>query len=35
VPLSGTGSIDVMFWASSTTDTVNVLFDLTGYFSAS
>jgi hypothetical protein len=35
VPLSGTGTIDVMYWASSTTDTVNVLFDVTGYFSAS
>jgi hypothetical protein len=35
VPLSDSGTIDVMFWASSTTDTVNVLFDVTGYFSAS
>ncbi len=35
VPLSALGTIDVMYWASSTTDTVNVLFDVTGYFSAS
>jgi hypothetical protein len=35
VPLSALGTIDIMYWASSTTDTVNVLFDVTGYFSAS
>lgn len=33
VPLHAGGSLDAMYWTSSTTDTVNILFDVTGYFS--
>jgi hypothetical protein len=33
VPLGGGGKLDAMYWAGSTSDTVNVLFDVTGYFS--
>jgi hypothetical protein len=34
VPLGADGKLDAMYWAGSTTDTVNVLFDVTGYFVA-
>ena len=34
VPLAAGGSLDFMFWASSAGSTANVLFDVTGYFSA-
>jgi hypothetical protein len=33
VPLASGGKLDLMYWSSSTTDTVNVIFDVTGYFS--
>ena len=33
VPLAPGGKLDAMYWSSSTADTVNVIFDVTGYFS--
>jgi hypothetical protein len=33
VPLAPGGKLDFMYWSSSTSDTVNVIFDVTGYFS--
>ncbi len=33
VPLGAGGKLDAMYWSSSTSATVNVLFDVTGYFS--
>jgi hypothetical protein len=30
VPLSG-GKLDFMYWSASTADTVDILFDVTGY----
>ena len=32
VPLAS-GGLDAMYWSAKTTDTVNVIFDVTGYFS--
>ena len=32
VPLAPGGKLDAMYWGSKTTDTVNVIFDVTGYF---
>jgi hypothetical protein len=32
VPLAGGTSLDAMYWASGSADTVNVIFDVTGYF---
>jgi hypothetical protein len=34
VPLAPGGKLDAMYWSSSTADTVNVIFDVTGYFSS-
>ena len=33
VPLGAGGKLDAMYWSASTADTVNVIFDVTGYFS--
>jgi hypothetical protein len=33
VPLAPGGKLDAMYWSASTSDTVNVIFDVTGYFS--
>ena len=32
VSLAAGGTLDAMYWSSSTSDTVNVIFDVTGYF---
>jgi len=32
VPLGAGGTLDAMYWSASTADTVNLLFDVTGYF---
>ena len=32
VPLSGSGTLDIMYWTGSPGPTVNVIFDVTGYF---
>ena len=34
VPLNTGGTLDAMYWTASTADTVDVIFDVTGYFSA-
>jgi outer membrane protein assembly factor BamB len=33
VPLASGGKLDLMYWSSKTTDTTNLIFDVTGYFS--
>ena len=33
VPLAAGGNLDFMYWTASTADTVQVIFDVTGYFS--
>ena len=33
VPLASGGKLDLMYWNSKTTDTTNIIFDVTGYFS--
>ena len=33
VPLASGGKLDLMYWSASKADTVNVIFDVTGYFS--
>ena len=33
VPLAPGGELDFMYWSGSTADTINILFDVTGYFS--
>jgi hypothetical protein len=33
VPLGAGGKLDAMYWSASTSDTVSILFDVTGYFS--
>lgn len=32
VPLAAGGKLDAMYWTASSADTVNVIFDVTGYF---
>jgi len=32
VPLASGGKLDAMYWSSTTADTINVIFDVTGYF---
>ena len=34
VPLAAGGKLDFMYWAGSTGDTIGIIFDVTGYFSA-
>jgi hypothetical protein len=34
VPLATGGKLDAMYWSSGSTETVNILFDVTGYFTA-
>ena len=34
VPLAAGGKLDFMYWTGSTSDTIGVIFDVTGYFSA-
>jgi hypothetical protein len=34
VALAPGGKLDLMYWSGNTTDTINILFDVTGYFSA-
>jgi hypothetical protein len=34
VPLAAGGNLDFMYWSSSSADTVQILFDVTGYFGA-
>jgi hypothetical protein len=32
VPLGPGGTLDAMYWTTSTADTIDLIFDVTGYF---
>jgi hypothetical protein len=33
VPLGAGGKLDAMYWSASTSNTIGIIFDVTGYFS--